>query len=48
MVRDSQADLGIGFDGDGDRLGVVDAKGSMIWGDMLMILFWQELLPRYR
>lgn len=47
MVRDSQADLGIGFDGDGDRLGVVDAKGNMIWGDMLMILFWRELLPRY-
>lgn len=47
MVRDSKADLGIGFDGDGDRLGVVDAKGNMIWGDMLMILFWRELLPRY-
>ncbi|MFY9118735.1 MAG: phosphomannomutase/phosphoglucomutase, partial [Syntrophomonadaceae bacterium] len=47
MVLDCRADLGIGFDGDGDRLGVVDAEGNMIWGDMLMILFWRELLPRY-
>lgn len=47
MVLDCQADLGIGFDGDGDRLGVVDAYGNMIWGDMLMILFWRQLLPRY-
>ena len=47
MVRDNQADLGIGFDGDGDRLGVVDDQGNLIWGDKLMILFWRELLPRY-
>jgi len=47
MVVSSQADLGIGFDGDGDRLGVVDSNGNMIWGDMLMILFWRQLLPRY-
>lgn len=46
VVKD-QADLGIGFDGDGDRLGVVDRHGNMIWGDLLMILFWRELLPRY-
>lgn len=46
-VVKNQADLGIGFDGDGDRLGVVDRHGNMIWGDLLMILFWRELLPRY-
>ncbi|HHW60493.1 MAG TPA: phosphomannomutase/phosphoglucomutase [Syntrophomonadaceae bacterium] len=46
-VARSNADLGIGFDGDGDRLGVVDRKGNIIWGDMLMILFWREILPRY-
>ncbi len=46
-VAEAGADLGIGFDGDGDRLGVVDAKGNMIWGDLLMILFWREILPRY-
>lgn len=47
MVLSCRADLGIGFDGDGDRLGVVDSNGNMIWGDMLMILFWRQLLPRY-
>lgn len=47
MVLRCKADLGIGFDGDGDRLGLVDSHGNMIWGDLLMILFWRELLPRY-
>ena len=42
-----QADLGIGIDGDGDRIGVVDNEGNLIWGDMLMILFWRDILPRY-
>lgn len=46
-VQKYQADLGVGIDGDGDRLGVVDASGNMIWGDMLMILFWRDILPRY-
>lgn len=46
-VQETQADIGIGIDGDGDRLGVVDQKGNMIWGDLLMILFWREILPHY-
>jgi phosphomannomutase/phosphoglucomutase len=41
------ADLGIAFDGDGDRIGVVDEKGQMIWGDMLLILFARELLRHH-
>ncbi|HEY8392263.1 MAG TPA: phosphomannomutase/phosphoglucomutase [Capillibacterium sp.] len=41
------ADLGIGFDGDGDRLGAVDDRGEIIWGDRLMILYWREILPKY-
>ena len=41
------ADLGIGFDGDGDRIGVVDEKGGIVWGDRLMALFWREILPKY-
>ncbi len=41
------ADLGLGFDGDGDRLGVVDERGGIIWGDLLMILFWREILPKH-
>lgn len=47
IVQQEQADLGIGLDGDGDRLGVVDHLGNIIWGDMLMILFWREILPNY-
>ncbi len=46
-VQSESADVGIGFDGDGDRLGVVDDKGKIIWGDILMILFWREILPRH-
>ncbi len=46
-VLEQEADLGIGFDGDGDRIGIVDNKGEIIWGDRLMILYWREILPKY-
>jgi phosphomannomutase/phosphoglucomutase len=46
-VRETGADLGLAFDGDADRLGVVDDQGQILWGDQLMILFWREILPRY-
>ncbi|MEF3306724.1 phosphomannomutase/phosphoglucomutase [Paenibacillus sp. GYB003] len=46
-VKREQADIGIAFDGDGDRLGVVDERGNILWGDQLMILFWREILPSY-
>ncbi len=38
------ADLGIAFDGDGDRIGIVDEQGHMIWGDMLLLLLSRQLL----
>lgn len=44
-VRREGADLGLGFDGDADRIGVVDDMGEVVWGDILMILFWREILP---
>jgi phosphomannomutase / phosphoglucomutase len=43
-VKAIQADVGIGYDGDGDRIGVVDDKGNILWGDQLMILFAREIL----
>jgi phosphomannomutase/phosphoglucomutase len=43
-VKKIQADVGIGYDGDGDRIGVVDDAGDIIWGDQLMILFSREIL----
>jgi len=46
-VKETKADLGLGFDGDGDRIGVIDDKGNIVWGDILMILFWREILPKY-
>ncbi|HEV2358007.1 MAG TPA: phosphomannomutase/phosphoglucomutase [bacterium] len=47
LVRDGHADVGIGLDGDGDRIGVVDDLGGILWGDQLMALFWREILPRH-
>lgn len=46
-VREHSADLGLGFDGDGDRLGVVDETSEIIWGDRMMVLFWREILPKH-
>ncbi len=43
-VKESGADLGIAFDGDGDRIGIVDENGRIIWGDELMILLSREIL----
>jgi len=43
-VRETGADLGIGFDGDADRIGVVDESGNAIWGDRLMIAYSRDML----
>ncbi len=43
-VRETKADLGIAFDGDADRIGVVDANGEILWGDKLMILLSRAVL----
>ena len=43
-VRETEADLGIAFDGDADRIGVVDEKGNIIWGDRLLALFARDVL----
>ncbi len=43
-VRETKADLGIAFDGDGDRIGVVDENGRIIWGDELMVLLSRSIL----
>ena len=43
-VRAEKADIGLAFDGDGDRIGVVDETGRIIWGDELMILLSRSIL----
>ncbi len=45
-VRENQADLGIAFDGDGDRIGIVDETGRILWGDELMVLLSREILKK--
>lgn len=45
-VRKNKAELGIAFDGDGDRLGAVDEKGNVVYGDMLLLIFGREILSR--
>ncbi len=43
-VAEHNADLAIAFDGDGDRIGVVDEKGNVIWGDQLMVIYSRSIL----
>ena len=46
LVHKENLDIGIGYDGDGDRIGVVDENGDIIYGDKLLILFAREILTR--
>jgi phosphomannomutase/phosphoglucomutase len=43
-VKETGAHCGIGYDGDGDRIGVVDEHGEVVWGDRLMIIFSRDIL----
>ncbi len=43
-VKGEKAHVGIGYDGDADRIGVVDEDGDIIWGDRLMIIFSRDIL----
>jgi len=46
LVREKKLDFGVGYDGDADRIGIVDEKGGIIYGDQLMIIFAREILAR--
>ncbi len=43
-VAENKADIGIGFDGDGDRIGAVDGTGRIVWGDQLLAIYAREVL----
>jgi phosphomannomutase/phosphoglucomutase len=47
FVLEQKADLGVLFDGDGDRIGVVDEKGRTLWNDVLLAIFAKEILERF-
>lgn len=46
LVREKNLDLGVGYDGDGDRIGVVDKNGNVVYGDQLMVIYAREILSR--
>ena len=43
-VKTHKADLGIGYDGDADRIGTIDEQGQILWGDRLMVVYAREIL----
>ncbi len=43
-VRHHKADVGIGYDGDADRIGAVDEQGDILWGDRLLVLYSRDIL----
>ncbi len=45
-VKRTGSELGVAFDGDGDRIGIVDGSGKIIWGDHLLILYARDVLAR--
>jgi len=46
-VKETKAEIGLAYDGDGDRIGVVDDEGHLIWGDQLLIFFARDILKEY-
>jgi phosphomannomutase/phosphoglucomutase len=43
-VKDHKADVGIGYDGDADRIGAVDERGDVLWGDRLLVVYARDIL----
>src|SRR5438094_9250946 len=43
-VKKTGADVGIGYDGDADRIGAVDGQGNILWGDRLMVVYSRDIL----
>ena len=46
LVADKNLDFGVAFDGDGDRIGAIDGKGRVIWGDQLLMIYAEDLLTK--
>ena len=46
ITKEQGADIGVGYDGDADRIGIVDSFGNIIWGDQIMIILARDILKR--
>jgi phosphomannomutase/phosphoglucomutase len=46
LTKEQKADIGIGYDGDADRIGVIDSSGNVIWGDQIMIILARDILRK--
>ena len=46
-VKENNLDFGIAYDGDADRVGVIDRHGQVLWGDRLMVVFAREILKKH-
>ncbi len=46
-VVENKADLGIAFDGDSDRIGVIDSEGNSMTGDKLLLIYAQDIIKKY-
>ena len=46
VTKEKKADMGVGYDGDADRIGVVDPSGNIIWGDQIMIVLSRDMLEK--
>jgi phosphomannomutase/phosphoglucomutase len=46
LVKREKLDVGVAYDGDGDRIGAVDDKGQMVYGDRLMIIYARDILSK--
>lgn len=47
LVKQNSADIGLAFDGDGDRIGMTDEKGNVLWNDVALAIFAKEILERF-
>ena len=47
LVAETQADVGFAYDGDADRIGVIDERGQILWGDRLLVLLARDLLATH-
>jgi phosphomannomutase/phosphoglucomutase len=45
-TRGEKADIGVGYDGDADRIGVIDGSGNIVWGDQIMVILSREILKK--